>query len=137
MRGPAQPGLEAAAGAELPPFPGRGFVCKYPVDIHVVAADAEVFFAICHGRSQHFGDRLRSMVGAPVLFARVDLRLFSDPARERPADAKASLDVNGSLVRAHVAAATITEAVDLLDARLRERAAKEMAELQKNGRWDV
>ena len=53
-------------------------------------------------------DRLRSMVGAPVLFARVDLRIFSDPARERPADAKASLDVNGSLVRAHVAAATIT-----------------------------
>jgi len=66
-------------------------------------------------------DRLRSMAGAPVLFARVDLRRFTDPARERPADAKASLDVNGSLVRAHVAAASITEAVDLLDARLRER----------------
>ena len=69
-------------------------------------------------------DRLRSMAGAPVLFARVDLRIFTDPARERPADAKASLDVNGSLVRAHVAAATITEAVDLLDARLRERLAR-------------
>jgi ribosome-associated translation inhibitor RaiA len=66
-------------------------------------------------------ERLRSMAGAPVLFTRVDLRIFTDPARERPADAKASLDVNGSLVRAHVAAATITEAVDLLEARLRER----------------
>jgi ribosome-associated translation inhibitor RaiA len=69
-------------------------------------------------------DRLRSMAGAPVLFARVDLRRFTDPARERPADAKASLDVNGSLVRAHVAAASITEAVDLLEARLRERLAR-------------
>jgi ribosome-associated translation inhibitor RaiA len=69
-------------------------------------------------------DRLRTMAGAPVLFARVDLRRFTDPARERPADAKASLDVNGSLVRAHVAAASITEAVDLLEARLRERLAR-------------
>jgi ribosome-associated translation inhibitor RaiA len=66
-------------------------------------------------------DRLRGMVGAPVLFARVDLRAFVDPARELPADAKASLDVNGRLVRAHVAGATMTEAIDLLDARLRER----------------
>jgi len=69
-------------------------------------------------------DRLRGMVGAPVLFARVDLRRFTDPARERPVDAKASVDVNGRLVRAHVAADTVTEAVDLLDARLRERLAR-------------
>ncbi|MFN8028130.1 MAG: sigma 54 modulation/S30EA ribosomal C-terminal domain-containing protein [Acidimicrobiia bacterium] len=69
-------------------------------------------------------DRLRSLAGAPVLFARVDLRWSTDPARERPVDAKASIDVNGRLVRAHVAADTVTEAVDLLDARLRERLAR-------------
>ena len=56
-----------------------------------------------------------------MLFARVDLTAHSDPAREHPAFAKAELDVNGQVVRAHVAAATMFEAVDLLEARLRER----------------
>jgi ribosome-associated translation inhibitor RaiA len=69
-------------------------------------------------------ERLHGLAGAPVLFARVDLRVFADPARDRPADAKASLDVNGRLVRAHVAAGTVPEAVDLLEARLRERLAR-------------
>ncbi len=69
-------------------------------------------------------ERLEGLAGAPVLFARVDLRVFADPARERPADAKASLDVNGRLVRAHVAAGSMPEAVDLLEARLRERLAR-------------
>lgn len=68
--------------------------------------------------------RLSGIAGRPMLFARVDLRRASDPAHERPVDAKASLDVNGKLVRAHVAADTATEAVDLLDARLRERLAR-------------
>jgi ribosome-associated translation inhibitor RaiA len=66
-------------------------------------------------------DRLRSLVPGPVLFARVDLTAHADPARERPAFAKAELDVNGRLVRAHVAASTMFEAVDSLEARLRER----------------
>jgi ribosome-associated translation inhibitor RaiA len=69
-------------------------------------------------------DRLRNMVGLPVLFARVDLRRSADPGRERPVDAKASFDVNGRLVRAHVAADAVTEAIDLLEARLRERLAR-------------
>jgi ribosome-associated translation inhibitor RaiA len=69
-------------------------------------------------------ERLQGLAGAPVLFARVDLRVFADPARDRPADAKASLDVNGRLVRAHVAAGSVPEAVDLLEARLRERLAR-------------
>lgn len=66
-------------------------------------------------------DRLRSMAPGPVLFARVDLTAHADPARERPAFAKAEFDVNGRLVRAHVAAATMFEAIDRLEARLRER----------------
>jgi hypothetical protein len=69
-------------------------------------------------------ERLRSLAGAPLLFARVDLRRATDPARERPVDAKASFDVNGRLVRSHVAADEVTEAVDLLEARLRERLAR-------------
>jgi ribosome-associated translation inhibitor RaiA len=62
---------------------------------------------------------LRSLSPGPVLFARVELVQHSDPARERPAFAKAELDVNGRLVRGHVASATMLEAIDLLEARVR------------------
>jgi ribosome-associated translation inhibitor RaiA len=56
-----------------------------------------------------------------VLYAKADLDAHDDPARARPAFAKAELDLDGQLVRAHATGATMTEAVDLLEARLRER----------------
>jgi ribosome-associated translation inhibitor RaiA len=65
--------------------------------------------------------RVRSLAPGPVLFAEVMLTTHADAARERPASAKAKLDVNGRLVRAHVAAGTMLEAIDLLEARLRNR----------------
>jgi len=55
-----------------------------------------------------------------VLFARLELREEADPARPRPSVAKAELDCSGRLVRAHVAAPTPREAVDLLEQRLRQ-----------------
>jgi ribosome-associated translation inhibitor RaiA len=64
---------------------------------------------------------VRRFAPGVVLFARVDLTAHSDPARERPAFAKAELDIDGRLVRAHVAATTMFEAVDRLEARLRDR----------------
>ncbi|GHJ33830.1 hypothetical protein TPA0910_82630 [Streptomyces hygroscopicus subsp. sporocinereus] len=57
----------------------------------------------------------------PVLFARVRLTHMANPAMERPALAQANLDVGGRPVRAHVAATTVTEAVDLLQDRLAAR----------------
>lgn len=66
-------------------------------------------------------DRVTAFASAPVLFARVELTVHADPARERSAFAKAELDVNGRLVRAHAAAPAILEAIDALDSRLRER----------------
>lgn len=54
----------------------------------------------------------------PLLFARVTLTEHENPATERPSSAKASLDVSGRLVRAHVAAPTTTAAVDILVDRL-------------------
>jgi ribosome-associated translation inhibitor RaiA len=57
----------------------------------------------------------------PVLYGRVELTLHDDPARPKPAFGSAELDVNGHLVRAHVAAATMRETVDLLEARLADR----------------
>ena len=62
---------------------------------------------------------LLSVAPGPVLFARVELVQHADPARERPSTAKAELDVNGRLVRGHVAAATMFEAIDRLEARVR------------------
>ncbi len=58
---------------------------------------------------------------ARILDARLRLQYEPDPARERPAIAEATLDVNGRAVRAHVAAPTMREATDLLEARLRRR----------------
>jgi ribosomal subunit interface protein len=57
----------------------------------------------------------------PVLYAHVVMELVGDPARQRPALGEATLDVNGTPLRAHVAAASLWEAVDMLDARLRRQ----------------
>lgn len=57
---------------------------------------------------------------APVLLARIHLGVEAAPSLERPAVAKATLDVNGRLVRAHVAASEPDEAIDLLEAKLRQ-----------------
>lgn len=74
------------------------------------------------------GDLARSRMSAvilrapePVLFARVKLSMAADPAVARPAIAQANLDVNGRPVRAHVAAPSMSEAIDLLHDRLLDR----------------
>ena len=56
----------------------------------------------------------------PILFARLLLAIEPDPALERPAVAKATIDVSGRLVRAHVACPTMDEAIDLLADRIRD-----------------
>ncbi len=71
--------------------------------------------------ARHKIGQLAKVVPGPVLQARVTLEQAPDRAIERPALAKATLDVNGRLVRAHVAARQFDEAVDLLEARLRDR----------------
>ena len=65
-------------------------------------------------------ENVQRICPGPVLFARLELRQERDPARPRPSIAKAELDCNGRLVRAHVAASTPREAADLLDLRLRQ-----------------
>jgi ribosome-associated translation inhibitor RaiA len=57
----------------------------------------------------------------PVRTVHVVLDLVADPARERPALAEAVLDVDGTPVRAQVAASQPGEAIDLLADRLRGR----------------
>ncbi|HEX6569887.1 MAG TPA: sigma 54 modulation/S30EA ribosomal C-terminal domain-containing protein [Acidimicrobiales bacterium] len=74
--------------------------------------------------------RVMAAAGAPVLFGRITLDEAPDPAVERSALAQAMLDVNGRPVRAQVAAHEMTEAVDLLEARLRDRLAHRAAQLR-------
>ncbi|HEU4675735.1 MAG TPA: sigma 54 modulation/S30EA ribosomal C-terminal domain-containing protein [Motilibacteraceae bacterium] len=60
-------------------------------------------------------------IGRPVLYARVRLTVAHDRAVPRPYGARAQLDVDGRPLRAHASAESAREAVDALDARLRDR----------------
>ncbi|MFD7845852.1 HPF/RaiA family ribosome-associated protein [Nocardia sp. NPDC059764] len=57
----------------------------------------------------------------PVLTARVRLTGHRDPAAVNPIIAQANVNLNGRGVRVQVTAATTREAIDLLEARLKER----------------
>lgn len=65
--------------------------------------------------------RLGRLIRDPILFARVKLNQVANPARERPAIAQGSLDVNGRVVRAHTAEETMHAAIEALEARLRDK----------------
>ena len=65
--------------------------------------------------------RVIDQIAEPVLFVRIKLSLAPDPGRKRPALAEVALDVDGDLVRAHVAATDMREAIDLLQRRLRDQ----------------
>ncbi len=76
------------------------------------------------GAAEYAQDKVRALFGRtrkPVLFARVKLTHVAKAALDRPAIAQANLDVNGRPARAHVAAATVAEAVDVLQDRLAAR----------------
>lgn len=66
-------------------------------------------------------ERLLPRASAKVLHARLKLQQEPNPALDRPAVAEMSVDVNGRVVRAHVAARQMSEAVDLLEDRLRRQ----------------
>jgi ribosome-associated translation inhibitor RaiA len=80
-----------------------------PIGEHAAAYAEEKVRRACH------------LAPAPVLFARVALACHRNRSLERPYTAKATVDVGGRLVRAHVAAASATEAVDALESRLRRQ----------------
>jgi hypothetical protein len=82
---------------------------------HGRVGDDDVDYAVGRVRAvlRHIDDR--------VLFARLTLAVAGDPARIKPAIAQVVVDVNGELLRAHVAAHTIREAADLLQRRLSDK----------------
>lgn len=69
-------------------------------------------------------ERVAALLGHiddPVLFARLKLDRAADPARARPAIAQVALDIDGELVRAHVAGHGMREAADLLQRHLADK----------------
>jgi hypothetical protein len=104
------------AGAR-PGSPAQAPPGELPIEVAVRGgrADAARHEAVAMMR------RVATHTIGPVLFARVKLSEAADPAVDRPALAQAMLDVNGQPVRAHVAAHTMTEAIDLLERRLRDQ----------------
>jgi ribosome-associated translation inhibitor RaiA len=106
------PGSTAPAGPAGAP-PSRS--ADFPIS---VVADADVGEATKQ-RARELVVRIARHAPRPVIRARVAIRVDHNPALERPAVAKASLDVGNRHVRAHVAAARPREAVDLLEQRLR------------------
>lgn len=90
-----------------------------PVSV-AVSATGDVEPKDIESAAEHVA-RLVSRLEQPVLFTRVKLSWKPDPARERRAAIEAMLDVSGALVRAHVAARTMPEAVDRIEHRLRDQ----------------
>src|SRR5437868_13822954 len=65
--------------------------------------------------------RLVRLCREPVRVAQVRLVADTGSGRDRPAEVEAVLDIDGKIARAHVAAATVAEAIDLVVDRLRRR----------------
>ena len=88
------------------------------------------------------GDYARDKVAAaldvahePVLHAHVVLDWSHDPARERPALAEVTVDVNGTTVRAKTTAPTMNEAVDDLEYRLHRQLVQLQDRARTRHRW--
>jgi len=71
----------------------------------------------------------------PVLRAHVVLGRHRDPAVAMAATAEATVDVGGTLLRAHAAAPTTAEAIDELEDRLRRRLTRAEERTRDRHRW--
>lgn len=78
--------------------------------------------------ARHYGPAPR-----PVLVARGSLGIDENPSRERPVEARATLDLGARTIHAYANAAGTSEAIDLLVGRLR-RALRELRERQEAAR---
>ncbi|NUT36636.1 MAG: hypothetical protein HOV79_26580 [Hamadaea sp.] len=97
----------------------REAIVGLPDDVQVVTHGIANPAVIAYARSK-IVDLVR-YAGEPVLHVRVKLAHAPDPAVHAAFRAQATLDLNGRPIRAEAAAATPTEAIDLLQDRLRRR----------------
>lgn len=80
--------------------------------------------------------RVAAVAPRPVLHGRIVLKRQADPAHERPAVVKASLDVGGRPVRARAAARQMLDAIDLVERRLRHNV-EDRGEIGRVGRRET
>lgn len=80
-------------------------------------------------------ERVLRHAGKHALAAHVVLVFAEDSTVPRPARAEVSLDVDGTLVRAHSAAPDLPEAVDLLEERLRQNLVQLGDRVRTRHRW--
>jgi hypothetical protein len=111
----AEQWVEPAAPARVVELPTTAGAVPFAVVTRGPMDDDEVGYAV---------ERIRAVldqIDDPVLFARLKLTRAGDPARAKPAIVQVSLDLNGDMLRAHVAAHGMQEAADLLQQRLRAK----------------
>ena len=65
--------------------------------------------------------KLERYTPRPILHAKVEIHVEANPAIATPITAKASIDVNGTVLHASVVGKTHEEAIDLLTDRLRRQ----------------
>lgn len=80
-------------------------------------------------------ERVMNFANQSILAARAVLTQAQDPAMARPARAEASLDVNGTQVRAQAIASDMGGAVDLLEQKLRENLVQLQDRERTRHRW--
>ncbi len=91
-------------------------------DGHELEVDVRTRGPVSTSRRDAAVEKLRAACSAsprPVIHAALDLAIETKPALERPAMAKASVDVSGRVIRAHVADADLETAVGLMCDRIR------------------
>jgi ribosome-associated translation inhibitor RaiA len=103
--------------------------------------------AVTNGQREYAIEKLRAAwkpTPRPVLHASIELALESNPALERPAVAKASVDVSGQVLRAHVADASLENAIgaacDRINRSIRKLAERRQTEVRRGpssgeGEW--
>ena len=153
--GPDEPGLEVRCRVEHGQIAEQWFGAARPASTATIEATPTgptVFDVVTKGdvaadAVSYARERILAVadqIDEPILFARAKLSVAGDPARSRPALAQVTLDVNGRLVRAHVAAHDLHEAVDLLQRRVRDKlqhlaehrkAERHLHELAELGEW--
>lgn len=109
----------------------RGTYQPLRVEVQVRGEVPEADVAYVTQKVEH----VMGVANQSVLSARAVLTMAPDPAIERPARAEASLDVNGTQVRAHALASDMTGAIDLLEDKLRKNLVQLQDRARTRHRW--
>lgn len=95
-----------------------------PTDDDIVAVHVVTKGTVSDDNQAYAEKRIEQVIaniGSETRYARTKLSQAQNPAAGNPAMAECTLDLDGSLIRAHAAAPTMTEAIDLMVSRLHNK----------------